>query len=367
MSVKGKLVCLLVLVCSNSFTLHMYNNWISIKPNQTVVLAKLQENGKTPSRKLFVPASSDQWNEHAFKHEMIQYEGQMRLGKHCAARNQAVNKHVKDSEKGGQEVYANCSNPRVPNIVHYVWLWDKPEPYKFRQLLGGLSVVRILKPCAIVFWNAGPLPTGPWWKEFIGNVTIATKNSGTLFFTPNITTPQSIAGKKVKFEAHKSDIVRLYTMKYFGGIYLDFDVIALKSFAPLRCYDMAMGREDKNGIPNNVMIAVPHARFIDLWLYKYHTDYVPGDWPHNGVKVPHMLISTTAAGLVHVEEDTMNRPNSGELRKIYEEHVEWKTHYAMHLWNHYTWKRAASEDPQTIKQCNSTFCEVARYIYYNET
>ena len=317
-----------------------------------------------PNTRLSVPASVDLPNEHAFKHEMMMYEAQMQLGKHCVVRNQVVSYHVNASQKGAQEVYANCTKPRVPNIVHFVWLWDKPEPYKFRQLLGGLSVVRVLKPCAIVFWNAGFLPTGPWWEEFVGNITAAATKFGTLFFTPNITTPQVIADKKVSYEAHKSDIVRLYAIKYFGGIYLDFDVIALKSFAPLRCYDMTMGRESSNGIPNNIMLAVPYAKFIDLWLDKYNRDFRPRKWGYNSVKVPNQMLNTTTAGLVHVEEDSINRPNWMELKKIYEENFNWKTHYALHLWNHMTKKRASTENPQTIKHCNSTFCEIARYIYY---
>ena len=155
------------------------------------------------------------------------------------------------------------------NIVHFVWLWDKPEPYKFRQLLGSLSVLRILKPCAIIFWNAGVLPTGPWWREFTGNVTTETD---IVFHTPTIAIPQTIGGKVVKHEAHKSDIVRLHAMKYFGGIYLDFDVIVLKPFTPLRCYDIVMGRQTSDGIPNNAIIAVPNATFINLWLKKYEDD-----------------------------------------------------------------------------------------------
>ena len=319
-----------------------------------------------PDTRLFVQANSDIPNEHAFKHEILVYEKQMQLGKHCATGNRVINHHVNASQKGGQEVYANCTNPRVPNIVHFVWLWDKPEPYKFRQLLGGLSVVRVLKPCAIVFWNAGYLPTGPWWKEFVGNVTTAANKSGVLFFTPNITTPLFIAGKKAPFEAHKSDIVRLYALKYFGGIYLDFDVIILKSFAPLRCYDMTMGREASNGIPNNIMLAVPYARFIDIWLDKYEQDYRPRIWAYNSVLASNTLINTVAAGLVHVEKDSINRPNWMELEKIFEGHFNWKTHYALHLVNSikYSEQRTSNENPETIKSFNSSFGEIARYIYY---
>ena len=336
----------------------------TVTRNQTYKNNLPEKSIKILDSEMILPMDKHLSNEHAFKQEMLLYKSQMQLQHHCTIPTASHNANMQAfQDGGGQEVYKNCTRPRVPNIVHFVWLWDKPETYKFRQLLGGLSVLRILKPCAVIFWNAGFLPTGPYWDEFTGNVT---SSNETLFFTPNITTPQRIGGKNVKFEAHKSDIVRVYAIKYFGGIYLDFDVIALKPFTPLLCYDMTMGREMVNGVPNNFMISVPNATFINVWLDHYEHNYHPDIWGEDSVLFPNRMIRTNFSNLIHVEESSINRPNWAELDLIFKGHFDWTTHYAMHLWNHMpeSKRRIPYETPENILHMNSSFGEIARYIYY---
>ena len=60
----------------------------------------------------------------------------------------------------------HCESPRVPNIQHVVWLYGTEYRFTFRQLLSGLSIVHILKPCVILFWYDGYLPAGNNWQQF---------------------------------------------------------------------------------------------------------------------------------------------------------------------------------------------------------
>ena len=59
-----------------------------------------------------------------------------------------------------------CNNPRVPNIVHIVWLYNTSNPFTFRQLLSGLSMLQVQRPCAVLFWYGGYVPTGNYWELF---------------------------------------------------------------------------------------------------------------------------------------------------------------------------------------------------------
>ena len=310
---------------------------------------------------VFVPAASHVSNEDAFKEEMLMYKA--KLGHYCSVRRTQTN-IVNETQYDAQEIYANCSSQRVPGIVHFVWLWDYPEPYKFRQLLGGLSVLRVLKPCAIYFWNAGFLPTGVWWDMFVGNAT----ESNTTFLTLNITTPMTFAGKKLNWEAHKSDIVRIYAIQYFGGIYLDFDIIILSSFSPLLCYDMVLGRQGNHGgLPNALMIAVPNATFTNLWIDVYIKSFHSKEWAHNSVAVP-KLLHKEKPGLIHVEEVTIHNPHFLQIKDIFEAYYDWQNQYTVHLWNNRadSKPRNKNENPKSIRKMNSAFGEIARWVYYEK-
>ena len=324
----------------------------------TIISRKRDTGESVPDDKsLFVPAAKDVSNEEAFKKEMLKYKD--KIYHHCALKNAHKNEPAHD-------VNTPCNgSQRVPSIVHFVWLWDAPETYKFRQLLGGLSVLRVVKPCAIYFWNAGFLPTGKYWDTFVENATA----SNTRLYLLNITTPLKFTGKKFIFEAHKSDIVRIYAIQYFGGIYMDFDIIALNSFSPLLCYDMVglLGRQGKKGagLPNALMIAVPNATFIQLWITKYRKNFKPTVWAYNSVSVPRAIYNQNES-LVHVEETTIHVPHFRQLDTIFKKHYNWRHQYAIHLWNNIpaSKRRNKYENPTSIKTMNSAFGEIARWVYY---
>ena len=62
----------------------------------------------------------------------------------------------------------------------------------------------------------------------------------TPMFTENI---GSVYGNEVKHYAHRADVLRLKLLYEHGGIYLDLDMVALRSFDPLLHHDVVMSRE----------------------------------------------------------------------------------------------------------------------------
>ena len=60
-----------------------------------------------------------------------------------------------------------CNKPRVPNIVHIVWLYSASHNFTFRQFLSGLSMLQVQRPCAVLFWYDGYVPTGNYWQLFL--------------------------------------------------------------------------------------------------------------------------------------------------------------------------------------------------------
>ena len=59
-----------------------------------------------------------------------------------------------------QNVFANYSKFTFPNLVHFVWLYGRSHEMSFIQFLSALLVAKIDKPCVILFWYEGFVPTG---------------------------------------------------------------------------------------------------------------------------------------------------------------------------------------------------------------
>ena len=297
-------------------------------------------------------------NDDRFRVEILKYYELDMLPKSCAVGNDSLPKPVQS-----QEVYNKCSEPRVPNIVHLVWLYGKPYDFTFRQLLSGLSILLFIKPCSILFWYDGSTPTGKYWKHFLVNITARNIDMEML----NITVPNTIWGKHIRYIAHSTDIIRFEVLKHFGGMYLDLDVIVLKSVTPLRCYDYTLGRQHSFGLPASFVFSVPWSPFL-LKIIENYKNY-SSKLAYNSVRYPHNLFLQHPE-LIHVEEDTINRPNfyPEEKDAIFDASctIDWRRNYAIHLWNRKSTRNPKDESPESIINMQSTFGQVARYIYYGE-
>lgn len=104
----------------------------------------------------------------------------------------------------------------IPKIIHYIWLGEKPFPQEIQDCID--SWKQIMPDFELVFWN----------NERI-------KEIDDLFFIN-----EAISVKKWAFA---SDVIRLWALSKYGGIYLDTDVKVLKSFAPLIVEHAFIGRE----------------------------------------------------------------------------------------------------------------------------
>jgi len=90
------------------------------------------------------------------------------------------------------------------------------------------------------------MPTGEWFELIRPLVTLR-----------QVEIPTKIFGNRVDHYAHRADVVRLEALKEFGGIYLDLDVIMMKSLDHLLDEQFAMGQE---GIGKR--LNVPLSKFL---------------------------------------------------------------------------------------------------------
>lgn len=97
----------------------------------------------------------------------------------------------------------------IPKIIHYCWLSKEPYPAKIRMCMNS-------------------------WREVMPDYTIKhwSLENFNLSAAP-LYVQEAVKAKKWAFAA---DYIRMYALYNEGGIYLDSDVKALKSFDPFLCH-----------------------------------------------------------------------------------------------------------------------------------
>lgn len=254
------------------------------------------------------------------------------------------------------------SSECVPNIVHWIWFYPEGKDFKFINLISALSALYIQKPEKVFIWNSN-LPAGQHW-EFVlrvsGHIQIP-------IISKRMEPPSILSGVHIRITEHKTDITRLSALHDYGGIYMDLDVIVLKSLKPLMCKnEMILGAETEVKLNTGFMLAKPGARFIKLWLNYYLVNYEPHVWDFNAVCVPFNLWRLHT-DLVHVELRSFHHPNwrSDEVKYIFNPrfHYDWSQNYVMHTWYR---SYGRKHTPGDIKMLNTTLGQMFRFIWYGK-
>ena len=250
----------------------------------------------------------------------------------------------------------------VPNIVHYIWYRDLDSTFTFYQYLSVLSVHKFQKPEAIYFYTNRP-PLGEYWEKCLKIPH---------FYVISRERPKKVLGVEVDKGAFKTSDANLGRVKILmeqGGIYLDTDVLLIKSLDPLRKYEFVLGEEkaDPLLLCSSIILANKKAPFLKLWMEHYLMDRQVKNWGYNSGKVP-TVISKRYPDLIHIVQEHFQHPSWSELDYLYGmKAYPWREHYTLHLWHsvlsvHDPKKMDIS--PDTIKTLNSTYGQVARHIYY---
>lgn len=242
----------------------------------------------------------------------------------------------------------------VPNIVHFIWLGEY-APLQFHHLLSIKSAAIFIRP-AHIYLHCDHEPIGFWWKAIRNIVKL---------HVMKVDPPASIFGHRVTRSEHKSDLMRIEVLLEHGGIFLETDVIVLKSFEALRRYDFTMGLEyhSKPGRLNNgIIVAKRNATFLNIWRKTYH-NFTEMELDYHSSIIPYHL-QYQFPQLIHVEERSLNYPSGPARHLIYDDVYDWTNNYAMHMW---FGLHGLNHTPNDIKSMNTTFGQIARYVYYNTT
>ena len=239
----------------------------------------------------------------------------------------------------------------IPNIVHFIWFAKhETKEMTFLNFISILSAYKIQKPDTI-YLHCNHLPSGQWWERLWQEVPIRL-----VFKEP----PTTIHGQKLLHTYHQGDVAKMEVLSQYGGIYLDYDVIVLHSFNPLRKFDAVMGKEKPPKLNAGVILSSKNSVFLQLLKQSYKNNYRPLDWDYNCARLAYK-IAMKRQDLVHIEPFGFTTPDWGDRRLLWNEAIDWSKLYVMHVMGHFDWNE---HSPQSIKSQNSTFGQVMRFIYY---
>ena len=177
--------------------------------------------------------------------------------------------------------------------------------------------------------------------------------------------PKSII-KEPPYETLYADYDKVKILIEQGGIYLDLDVMVVRSFDEVRKYGCTVGLEDHIKVCSGVIICAKEHRFLYVWLDTYYDDYeqYKDIWAFHAGNVPSVLVKRYPH-LVHVEPYNFHVPNYKPegLEYIWgNKTFAWKEHYAVHTWIRKSLLPLPTEI--SILTMNSTYGEMARQVFY---
>jgi hypothetical protein len=249
---------------------------------------------------------------------------------------------------------------RIPNILHFCFglsptFGDKP--WSLLHHVSVVSAIDQIKPDAAYLYYEYE-PSGPWWEL-----------SRKLLTPIRIDAPREVFGNPLRHPAHRADIVRLQKLLDIGGIYLDADVFVHRSFEPLLNNSAVLGQEGEYGLANAVILAEPHAEFLQLWYDSYRQFRSKGRdeyWNEHSVKVPAILAKRYPSKITTLPPKAFFWPrwHRDHLKMIYgndrTDIVSAET-YATHLWETHAWTLYVENlTPGYVRRGTSNFCLWAR-------
>jgi hypothetical protein len=168
---------------------------------------------------------------------------------------------------------------RIPSFVHFVVgqvdreniqnQYGETSPFSFFNYIIILAARRHLHPKKL-YVHYYQEPNSFWWNQ--------TKHDREIDITlVKSRLVENIFNNSVNHHSHRSDIIRLEVIMEYGGIYLDIDVLPLRSFDPLLSLnDVILAHQDDNKelICTAVILAKKHATFIKR-IYDAYQSYNP--------------------------------------------------------------------------------------------
>lgn len=144
-----------------------------------------------------------------------------------------------------------CSNGngKIPRLIHFI----KDKDFSFMDWWAVMAARKYIKPDRIYFYSKEELE-GCWWRrasKYIQHVVL-----------PEDQWVHSVNRIPVDRIEHQSDLLRNGILYHQGGIYMDTDAIATKSFDPLFDQHVVLSKNVLQEVGNGLLMVEKHSCFI---------------------------------------------------------------------------------------------------------
>ncbi|KKY35451.1 putative glycosyl transferase [Diaporthe ampelina] len=194
----------------------------------------------------------------------------------------------------------------IPPVVHFVQLKkdesSKPH-FPFESFLALYSAYVFVQPSAIYIHTdfspqelAEAAEYGSSWTK-----KILTAFPGTVRLN-QVTAPTRAGDLDIKRIEHRSDFVRLEQLTLHGGIYLDWDVLTVRSVDPLldSGFKAVVGRQSDATIMNGIIMAARDSAVTHIMRKQAPTAFT-GNWVSHSVN----LITTVSQAVAGVPREVL--------------------------------------------------------------
>jgi len=241
----------------------------------------------------------------------------------------------------------------IPKIIHYCWFGNAEKP-------------DLVKDCIMS------------WEKHLPDYKIIEWNESNTNFDAQFVKK----AYELKKWAFVSDYVRLQKLYEYGGIYLDTDMLLVKSLDSLLKDKMFICCEDENTISAGIIGAVKNHDFIDKVLKKYD-DLKIGNFvnlftiaiPKVITNIYREVYSFNGLFLNKIIEEKLviypieyfyALPSNKSSDKINYRNYLTKNSYAVHLWNA-SWVDFNEFEYIRARKYTKGFVEAIKNLKYNET
>ena len=180
----------------------------------------------------------------------------------------------------------NCSSVcssgegRVARLVHFVQVGGK---FGFLQWVAVMSAIKFIQPQRVFIFTTTNL-TGCWASRLVSHPLVEVQHLSSDVI------PRSINGTNITEAAHKADFLRLSVLWQFGGIYMDTDAIATRSFHPFFNKEAVLAQQKSGAVGNGLIVTRQKSCFICSFAKTACSEF-DGSWSRHSVMTLYRMLS----------------------------------------------------------------------------
>ena len=165
--------------------------------------------------------------------------------------------HVREYSKIRAACNSECINSKGPSpIPKQIFFIKTDTKWQYTEWIAVLSVHRFVKPDIIYIVSRTAIELSCWWNRTLSIPAVShVTPDGSKWVT-------EIRGRKFTEPAHVCDFMKTTVLYEMGGILMDTDAFAVKTFNPLLNHQAVLARDQGGFVVNGLMISQKHSCFM---------------------------------------------------------------------------------------------------------